>query len=139
MLEVGGEKVGGEGQTKTAERYVFPFEKLEVWQESVELADYVLGLLEHVPQGRHLRLVSQMEGAATSIAQNIAEGKGRKLFNEGACVEIRRRAEHIDRKLNGLMNSVRGKKREGSVRGERSEGVKQMTSGLQLPTSNLQP
>ena len=168
-MEVRGEKVRGEGQTKTAERYVFPFEKLEVWQESVELADYVLGLLEHVPQGRHLRLVSQMEGAATSIAQNIAEGKGRqhskeflqylsiaqgslyetvtlnevfrirKLFNEGACVEIRRRPEHIDRKLNGLMNSVRGKKREGSVRGERSEGVKQVTSGLQFPASNLQP
>ena len=75
-MEVRGEKVRGEGQTKTAERYVFPFEKLEVWQESIELADYVLGLLEHVPQGRHLRLVSQMEGAATSIAQNIAEGKG---------------------------------------------------------------
>jgi four helix bundle protein len=134
-------EVGGEGQTKTAERYVFPFEKQEVWRESVALADFVLGLLEHVPQGRHLRLVSQMEGAATSIAQNIAEGKGRqhrkeflqylsiaqgslyetvtlnevfrirKLFNEGACVEIRRRAEHIDRKLNGLMNSVRGMKR----------------------------
>jgi four helix bundle protein len=151
-LEVGGEKVRGERHTKTAERhvfpwYVFPFEKLEVWQESVELADYILGLLEHVPQGRHLRLVSQMEGAATSIAQNIAEGKGRqhrkeflqylsiaqgslyetvtlnevfrirKLFNEGACVEIRRRAEHIDRKLNGLMNSVRGKKREEWGRG----------------------
>ena len=156
-MEVGGEKVRGEGQTKTAERYVFPFEKLEVWQESVELADYVLGLLEHVPQGRHLRLVSQMEGAATSIAQNIAEGKGRqhrkeflqylsiaqgslyetvtlnevfrirKLFNVGACVEIRRRAEHIDRKLNGLMNSVRGKKREEWGRGK---------VGLQLPASN---
>ena len=171
-MEVRGEKVRGEGQTKTAERhvfpwYVFPFEKLEVWQESIELADYVLGLLEHVPQGRHLRLVSQMEGDATSIAQNIAEGKGRqhrkeflqylsiaqgslyetvtlnevfrirKVFNEGACVEIRRRPEYIDRKLNGLMNSVRG--REGSVRGERSEGVKQVTSGLQFPASNLQP
>jgi four helix bundle protein len=112
-----------------------------VWRESVALADFVLGLLEHVPQGRHFRLVSQVEGAATSIAQNIAEGKGRqhrkeflqylsiaqgslyemvtlnevfrirKIFNERACVEIRRRAEHIDRKLKGLMNSVRGMKR----------------------------
>jgi four helix bundle protein len=90
-----------------------------------------------------------MEGAATAITQNIAEGKGRQhrkeflqylsiaqgslyetvtlnkvfrmrnLFDEGESVEIRRRAEHIDRKLNGLMNSVRGKKREESVRGER--------------------
>jgi len=134
-------EAGGDGQTKTAERYVFPFEKLEVWKEAIGLADCILKLLEHVPQGRHLRLVSQMEGAATSIAQNIAEGKGRqhkkeflqylsiaqgslyetvalnevfrirKLFDEGESVEIRRRAEHIDRKLNGLMNSVRGMKR----------------------------
>ena len=142
-MEVGGERleVGGDRQTKTVGRYVFPFEKLEVWQESVELADFVLGLLDRVPQGRHLRLVSQMEGAAVSVAQNIAEGKGRqhrkeflqylsiaqgslyetvtlnevfrirRLFDEGECIEIRRRAEYIDRKLNGLMNSVRGKKR----------------------------
>jgi four helix bundle protein len=97
---------------------------------------------------------SVSEGAATSIAQNIAEGKGRqhrkeflqylsiaqgslyetvtlnevfrirKLFDEGEYVEICRRAERIDRKLNGLMNSVRGKEeRRGlEVRGERFEG-----------------
>jgi hypothetical protein len=29
--------------------YVFPFEKLEVWQLAVELADYVFGLLEEIP------------------------------------------------------------------------------------------
>lgn len=81
-LEGGRLEVGREGQTNTVVRYVFPFEKPEVWQESIELADFVLGLLEHVPQGRHLRLVSQMEGAATSIAQNIAEGKGRQHRKE---------------------------------------------------------
>jgi four helix bundle protein len=113
-----------------------------VWQEAIALADHILKLLENVPEGRHLRLVSQMEGAATSIAQNIAEGKGRqhrkeflqylsiaqgslyemvtlnevfrirKFFDEGECVEILKRAEPIDRKLNGLMSSVRGKRRE---------------------------
>ncbi len=124
--------------------YIFPFEKLDVWQESVDLADFVLGLLEHVPQGRHLRLISQMEGAVTSVAQNIAEGKGRQhrkeflqylsiaqgslyeavtlnevfgrrlIFSEVESVTIRLRAETLDRKLNGLMNSVRGKgRREG--------------------------
>ena len=130
-----------------SDRYIFPFEKLEVWQESLALTDYILGLLERLPQSRHFRLLSQMEGAATSVPQNIAEGKGRqhrkeflqylsiaqgslyetvtlnevfrrqKLFDDVDYFEIRRRAEHIDRKLNGLMNSVRGKKKEGSVRG----------------------
>jgi four helix bundle protein len=130
-----------------AERYVFPFEKLEVWQEALALTEYILGLLQRLPSNNHFRLLSQMEGAATSVPQNIAEGKGRrhqkeflqylsiaqgslyetvtlnevfrrrKLFDEGECIEIRRRAEHIDRKLNGLMNSVRGKKREENGRG----------------------
>ena len=42
-------------------KYVFPFEKLEVWQLAVDLADYVLELLDAFPPNRHLRLVGQME------------------------------------------------------------------------------
>ena len=57
--------------------YVFPFEKLEVWQLAVDLADYVLGLLEAFPPNKHIRLVGQMEAAVVSSSQNIAEGKGR--------------------------------------------------------------
>ena len=132
---------GGAKSTAQSARYIFPFERLEVWQESIELADVVLGLLERIPPNRHLRIVSQLEGAVTSIAQNIAEGKGRqhtkeflqylsiaqgslyetvtltevfrrnKLFDEVEYVKVRAKTEQIDRKLNGLMNSVRGKKR----------------------------
>jgi hypothetical protein len=29
--------------------YIFPFEKLEVWQASLELEDYALELLERIP------------------------------------------------------------------------------------------
>jgi len=77
--------------------------------------------------------------AVTSPAQNIAEGKGRqykkefiqflhiaqgslyevvtlneifrrrKLFGENEAIEVRNRCEEIDRKLNGLMNYLRGK------------------------------
>jgi len=124
-----------------AERYAFPFEKLDVWQESLALAEYILGLLERLPSNKHFRLLSQMEGAATSVPQNIAEGKGRhhrkeflqylsiaqgslyetvtlneifhryKLFDDVDYFEIRSRAERIDRKLNGLMNSVRGNRK----------------------------
>ena len=122
--------------------YVFPFEKLDVWQLAVSLAEFVLDLLEKFPLHTHIRLVSQMESAVTSTAQNIAEGKGRqykkefiqflhiaqgslyevvtlnevfrrkKLFQEAEATEIRKRCEQIDRKLNGLINSLRGKKRK---------------------------
>jgi hypothetical protein len=62
--------------------YVFPFEKLDVYQMAVDLADYVLGLLERIPLNKHFRLVSQMEGAVVSVSQNIAEGKGFPLRND---------------------------------------------------------
>jgi hypothetical protein len=59
-------------------QYIFPFEKLDVWQMSVDLAERVLDLLEQLPQNRHQRLIGQMEAAATSPAQNIGEGEGRQ-------------------------------------------------------------
>jgi len=103
---------------------------------SIDLADQVMGLLEEVPPNKHFHLVSQMEGAVTSISQNIAEGKGRrhkkefiqflsiaegslfetvtlieifgrrKIFGERDCQELRVRCEEIDRKINGLRNSL---------------------------------
>ena len=121
--------------------YVFPFEKLDVWQMAVNLAEFVLDLLERFPKNRHLRLVGQMEAAVTSPAQNIAEGKGRqykkefiqylhisqgslyevvtlieifrrkKLFHERDALEARNRCEQVDRKLNGLINSLKGRGR----------------------------
>jgi len=129
-LEEGGDSI------MTGE-FKFPFEKLEVWQLAVDLADFILGLLESFPQHKYLRLIGQMEAAVSSIAQNIAEGKGRqyrkefiqflyiaegslfevltltvlfkrrKLFKDEEAFEIRKQAEIIDRKLHGLINSLR--------------------------------
>ena len=117
--------------------FQFPFEKLEVWQLAVDLADYTLFLLESFPQNRYFRLIGQMEAAVSSIAQNIAEGKGRQykkefiqflyvaegslfevltlteifrrrqLMKEEDALEIKRKAEVISRKLHGLINSLR--------------------------------
>jgi four helix bundle protein len=122
-----------------ADEFRFPFEKLEVWQLAVDLADFILQLLESFPQHKYLRLIGQMEAAVSSIAQNIAEGKGRqykkefiqflyiaegslfevltltvlfkrrKLFKDEEAFEIRKQAETIDRKLHGLINSLRGR------------------------------
>jgi four helix bundle protein len=125
--------------------YLFPFEKLDVWQMAVDLAEYILDLLEKLPQNKHLRLIGQMEAAAVSVPQNIAEGKGRQykkefiqylhvaqgslyevvtlneifqrrhLFSEEEAKETRNRCEQVDRKLNGLINSLRGFKRKKPV------------------------
>jgi four helix bundle protein len=117
--------------------FVFPFEKIEVWQLSVDLADYVLGLLESFPPNRHFRIIGQMEAAVSGISQNIAEGKGRqynkefiqflyiaigclfealtlteifkrrKLFKENEAIEIRNKAKIIYRKTSALIRSLK--------------------------------
>ena len=56
----------------------FGFEDLEVWKKSIEFAYQVIDLIESLDANRkHFRLVEQLEAASTSIAMNIAEGKGR--------------------------------------------------------------
>ncbi|OGP69911.1 MAG: hypothetical protein A2169_09780 [Deltaproteobacteria bacterium RBG_13_47_9] len=117
----------------------FPFEKLEVWHLAVDFADYVLNILDSFPPNKYSRVVGQMEAAVSSIPQNIAEGKGRqykkefiqylyiaegslfevltlseilkrrRLIGEKESIEIRERAEIIDRKLHGLINSLRSR------------------------------
>ncbi len=119
--------------------FEFPFEKLEVWHLAVDFADFILSLTDSFPFNKHIRLVGQMEAAASSISQNIAEGKGRqykkefiqflyvaegslfealtlavifkrrKLVKEDEFIEIRKQAETIDRKLHGLVNFLRSR------------------------------
>ena len=53
--------------------YLFPFEKLDVWQLAVNLAEYVLDLIDRrIPKNKQVRLVGQMEAAVTSPAHNIS-------------------------------------------------------------------
>jgi four helix bundle protein len=124
-------------ETRGERNFVFPFEKLEVWQLAVDLADFVLDLLESVPPNKYVRVIGQAEAAVTSIAQNIAEGKGRqykkefiqflyiaegslfelltlievlnrrRLIGDDSVVRIREKAENLDRKLHGLIHSLK--------------------------------
>ena len=56
----------------------FGFENLEVWKKATDFADQVIDLVENLDTDRkHFRLIEQLEAASTSIAMNIAEGKGR--------------------------------------------------------------
>jgi len=61
----------------------FGYEDLKVWREAVDFADTVLAMTEDLDLPRkHYRLIDQLESAATSIAANIAEGKGRNSKKE---------------------------------------------------------
>jgi four helix bundle protein len=121
------------------DEFTFPFEKLEIWHLAIDLADFVLKILESFPKDKYYRLIGQTEAAVSSIGQNIAEGKGRQykkefiqylyvaegslfelltlveifkrrgIMNEQEANEIRVRAETIDRKLHGLVNSLRSR------------------------------
>ena len=117
--------------------FVFPFEKIEIWQLSVDLADFVIGLLESFPPNKHFRVIGQMESAVSGISQNIAEGKGRqynkefiqflyiaigclfevltlteifkrrKLIKEKEAIQVRKKAIIIYRKTTALIKSLK--------------------------------
>jgi four helix bundle protein len=56
---------------------MFRFEKLDVWQKAVELADRVYSVTRRFPDDERFGLTSQMRRSAVSISSNIAEGSGR--------------------------------------------------------------
>jgi len=61
----------------------FSFKKLKVWQKAVDFATNVISALEDLESPRkHYRLIEQLEAACTSVAMNIAEGKGRQTTKE---------------------------------------------------------
>jgi four helix bundle protein len=60
------------------ESRMFAFEDLQVWQKAVDFAETVVKAIDQFEAPRkHYRLIEQLESAVTSIAMNIAEGKGR--------------------------------------------------------------
>ncbi len=61
----------------------FGFKNLKVWQKAIDFADKVIELSENLnTSGKHYRLIDQIEASSASIAQNIAEGKGRHSQKE---------------------------------------------------------
>lgn len=56
---------------------MFGFEKLEVWQKSVGLANEVYRLTRTFPSDERFGLTSQIRRSSVSISANIAEGSGR--------------------------------------------------------------
>jgi len=55
----------------------FNFEKLEVYQEAVGLANEIYELTKNFPKDEMFGLTSQLRRSATSVSLNVAEGSGR--------------------------------------------------------------
>lgn len=56
----------------------FGFEDLDVWNRAVDFAVKIIKIAETMEvERKHFRLLEQIEAASTSIAMNLAEGKGR--------------------------------------------------------------
>lgn len=56
---------------------MFNFEKLEVWQKSIDIADFIYRVTKAFPDDERFGLTNQMRRAAVSISSNIAEGTSR--------------------------------------------------------------
>lgn len=66
------------------EKYIFPFEKLEVWQEARRLVRDVYGITRNFPPEEKFGLTSQINRAAISVASNLAEGSSRTSLKDQA-------------------------------------------------------
>ena len=61
----------------------FPFEQLEVWKRSVDLAEKILKFIDHEVDRRDAFSVGeQLRRAVISVSNNIAEGGGRNNRKE---------------------------------------------------------
>mgnify|MGYP004657283457 FL=1 len=115
--------------------FVYGFEKLIIWQKSIELAKIIYSITSKFPRNETYGLSSQIQRAVVSISSNIAEGyvkyspKEQIKFSEtayGSLMEvlnqtiiakeldyiskadyliIRQNVEEISRMLNALRNS----------------------------------
>jgi four helix bundle protein len=111
---------------------MFGFEKLEVWQKSIELMDCVYAFTRQFPTDERFGLTSQMRRSSVSVAANIAEGSGR-----GSNPDFARFIEISYSSLMELVTETTVANRQGFLPNsnynetyERSEQIARMLSGL---------
>ena len=113
----------------------FMFEKLEVYQKSVDFADQITQRSSEFPRG-YFYLADQLNRAALSISANLAEGNGRftkadrrhffliargslqecvplleiarrrKLISDGLHAELKEQLEIVAKMLSGLIKGL---------------------------------
>jgi four helix bundle protein len=68
---------------------MFNFEKLDVWQKAITLADVIYNDTRGFPVDERFGLTNQMRRSVISVSSNIAEGSSRSSKNDfGRFVEI---------------------------------------------------
>ena|SRR3989338_4390271 len=66
----------------SAGRPVFDFEKLDVYRKALSFTNEVYRVTKDFPREEQFGVVAQLRRAAVSIAQNLAEGCGRRSKND---------------------------------------------------------
>ena len=67
---------------ETDQDFLFDFEKLEVYQKSLVLIDKIFNIYKSLPKDFKISVGSNLVRAALSIANNLAEGNGKKSKRE---------------------------------------------------------
>lgn len=111
---------------------MFGFEKLEVWQKSIELTDMVYTQTRNFPAEERFGLTSQLRRSAISVPSNIAEGSGRSSSSDFA-----RFVEFSYSSLMELVTQTTIAKRQGFISDaecdqtyQQSEQIARILSGL---------
>lgn len=55
-------------------QYLFPFEKLEIWQLAIEYTVYIYEITKKFPKEEQFGLTNQLRRSSNSVSSNIAEG-----------------------------------------------------------------
>jgi len=91
---------------------MYKFEKLEVWQLSLDYCDMIYKIVPKLPKTEEFNLKSQIIRAATSVSLNIAEGSTgqsdaeqnrflgmalRSLIETAACMKLIERHKYIEK------------------------------------------
>jgi four helix bundle protein len=60
----------------------FRFQDLDIWKQSIEIADELFDIADTLEKNRLFRFSEQLRGAAMSMSNNIAEGSGSEWKKE---------------------------------------------------------
>lgn len=69
---------------KTKHNYIYGFEKLEVWKNSIVLAKLIYNITNNFPKNETYGLISQIRRAIVSVSSNIAEGSSKNSYKDQA-------------------------------------------------------